>query len=225
MKNSNYVVFCDFDGTITKKDTIDSFFEVYASDDWLLVEKLWKDKKINSKECLTRQLECINNFSEKYLYEFIDSIEIDDYFLDFIKIINDFNLAIYIISDGFRMFIKNVFKKYRINIHEIFSNDCYLKNGKIKALFPFNNKNCEVLAGMCKCNIIKDKSEDKKIIYIGDGRSDMCAAKHSNILFAKGELANYCINKKMDFINFENFRNIVDFFMEDRINVKNKFII
>ena len=34
-------IYCDFDGTITKKDAVNTFFEMYAPKEWLDYEKLW----------------------------------------------------------------------------------------------------------------------------------------------------------------------------------------
>ena len=37
----NFQFFSDFDGTITKEDTLNKFLRVYAKTDWLEVEEKW----------------------------------------------------------------------------------------------------------------------------------------------------------------------------------------
>ena len=43
-------IYCDFDGTITKKDAVNTFFEMYAPPKWLDSEQLWIEGKISSRE-------------------------------------------------------------------------------------------------------------------------------------------------------------------------------
>jgi len=205
---NDIVIFCDFDGTITTEDTIDKLLEIYADKKWLEIEELWEEGKIGSKECLERQLDCINNFSEELLNEFIDSIKIDNTFIEFIHNIKAQNIDFYIISDGFKLFIEKILEKNGIKDIKIFSNRITLDNDKLIASFPHNRTACEAQAGMCKCNTIKNIALERKIIYIGDGRSDMCASKHADILYAKKKLADYCSNRSIDFIKFENFNDV-----------------
>jgi HAD superfamily phosphoserine phosphatase-like hydrolase len=80
----NKLIFCDFDGTITKEDTIDKLLENYANSNWIEIENLWKSRQIGSKECLKRQIDCIDYFTAEMLDKFIDSIEINEHFSDFI---------------------------------------------------------------------------------------------------------------------------------------------
>ena len=46
---------CDFDGTITRSDTIDAILEQFALPQWLDVEAEWAAGKIGSRECLAQQ--------------------------------------------------------------------------------------------------------------------------------------------------------------------------
>jgi len=220
------VIFCDFDGTITTEDTIDKLLEAYADKKWLEIEKLWEEGKIGSRECLEKQLECINDFSEELLDEFIDSIEIDNNFIDFINNVKAQKIDFYIISDGFKLFIEKIFEKNGIKDIKIFSNQITLKNGKLIASFPHNREDCKAQAGMCKCNTITNIALDRKIIYIGDGRSDMCASKHANILYAKKKLADYCSSKNIDFIKFENFNDVQQSLVQEvNFNVEAGFAV
>ena len=84
-------IYCDFDGTITKKDSVNSFFELYAPN-WMESEKLWIEGKISSRENAIIQVGLLNNISEKQLEDYINSIEIDDYFLDFVDYVNSKNI-------------------------------------------------------------------------------------------------------------------------------------
>lgn len=217
------IIFCDFDGTITKEDTVAKLLRTFADEKWLYYEKLWENGQIGSKECLIGEISCIDHISEKELNNFLNNIEIDEGFIDFLNYINKKNIDLHIISDGFDLFINTILKKYNINNLKIFSNGMTLDNGKLKPFYPFVNLNCASQAGMCKCEIIRSVGKPKKIIYIGDGRSDICASKLADLLFAKGKLADYCSKQDMVFIPFRNFNNIIESFVEkEKLNDRSR---
>ena len=231
----NITIFCDFDGTITKKDTVDHFLSVFANNNWLEIEKLWKDGKIGSKECLIKQFECIDYISENQLDNFTENIEIDDYFVNFIEILNIFeNLNrkktdIYIVSDGFDFFINSILKKYGIKkFFKVFSNKLNFNKGKLTPDFPFHNPNCKKKSGLCKCEIIKKIKKERRVLYIGDGTSDICASRLADILFAKDSLAEYCDKNNINHIKFKTFKDICEYLylnLGEKLDVKNEMLV
>ena len=46
-------------------------------------------------------------------------------------------------------------------------------------------------------------------IYIGDGRSDFCVAGRADLVFAKDKLADYCSDKNIPFIAFDDFADLL----------------
>ena len=197
-------IYCDFDGTITKNDSVNKFFEKYTGDKWLASEKLWIEGKISSKENAIIQVGLLNNISQKQLDDYINSIEIDDYFLEFAEYVKSKDIKLTILSDGFDIFIQNVLKRHNLVI-PYYANKLIYQNGKFNIEFPYYNKNCDKKAGMCKCSKVKEKS----FCYIGDGTSDLCIAKKANILFASKNLHNYCEKNNINHIHFKSFCDIL----------------
>ncbi len=198
-------IYCDFDGTITKKDSVNGFFEKYTNGKWLKSEKLWIEGKISSRENALIQVGLLKNISQKQLNDYINSIEIDDFFLEFVDFIKSKNIKLTILSDGFDLFIKSVLKRYNLNI-PYFANKLIYKNGEFDIEFPNFNENCDKKSGMCKCNKVKES----KFCYIGDGTSDLCIAKKADYLFATKKLHQYCKENNVQHFPFTSFCNIID---------------
>ena len=116
MLNNINSIFLDFDGTITKTDTVNSFFKTFAAPEWINIEKDWVEGKINSKTCMQMQLDLIKNLTEEKFFNFLDSIEIQDGFIEFCKIAKENDKKITIISDGFDFFIDYILKKEKLDI-------------------------------------------------------------------------------------------------------------
>ena len=212
MKNFE-AIYCDFDGTITKHDSVNEFFELYAAENWLDSEKLWIEGKISSKENAIIQVGLLKNISQKQLDDYINSIEIDDYFLDFVSYVESKNIKLTILSDGFDLFIQKVLERYNLNI-PYYANKFIYKDGKFSIEFPYYNNNCDKKAGMCKCQKVKEK----KFCYIGDGTSDLCIASKADVLFASKNLHKYCKENDINHSHFTSFRNIIDILEEGKYN-------
>lgn len=211
-------ILCDFDGTITEKDGLYGFFEEFAMKDWLEVEKLWESNKISSKECLKREFECIPDLNSSLIDNYIKQIKIDEYFKGFLAFLKSQNIDFYIVSDGVDYFINKILQNYEIINVKVISNHFELKNNKFDLTFPYENSNCKKNAGTCKCAVIKKMKEIYgKIIYIGDGTSDYCAANKADILFAKEKLAKYCEKNNIDCIKFTGFNDIHKFLTETQL--------
>lgn len=203
-------IYCDFDGTITKKDSVNGFFEKYTGDKWLESEKLWVEGKISSRENAIIQVGLLKNISQKQLDDYIDSIEIDDYFLDFVDYVKSNNIKLTILSDGFDLFIQKVLERYDLDI-PYYANKLMCNNGVFSIEFPYYNESCDKKAGMCKCQKVKEN----KFGYIGDGTSDLCIASKADILFASKNLHKYCKEKNIKHSHFTSFRNIIDVLKEE----------
>ena len=202
-------IYCDFDGTITKKDSVNGFLERYTGDKWLESERLWIEGKISSRENAIIQVGLLNNVSEKQLDDYINSIEIDDYFLEFVEFVKSKNIKLTILSDGFDLFIEKVLERFNLNI-PYYANKLTYNNGKFSIEFPYYNENCDKKAGMCKCDKVKEKS----FCYIGDGTSDLCIASKADLLFATKNLHKYCKDNKIKHSHFTSFRNIINILKE-----------
>ncbi len=200
------IIVSDFDGTITKKDSLYDFFETYADNSWLEVEDLWVKNKIGSMECLVREFELVRGLDEKLIDEYTSKIELDSYFKDFI---NKNNYDFLIVSDGIDYFINKILEKNNIKNIKIISNHAEFIDNKFVLSFPNKNSKCVNQSGTCKCSVVKDlKQNYDKIIYIGDGQSDFCVADKADILYAKGSLLKYCQNNKINCREFQSFKDI-----------------
>ena len=213
----DFVFFSDFDGTITKEDTLNKFLQLYAYPEWIDVENKWLEGKIGSKECIEKQMQMFPPINDKIIDDFVNSIEIDETVPDFLSYLKSENIDFYIVSDGFDLFIEKILKRYNLKDVNIFSNKLKIVNGKFITKFPNFNTNCKRQSGVCKCNVVnKNKIVTKRVLYAGDGLSDFCVSKNVDVLFAKGSLLEYCENTKNKDLNinpigFDSFSEIKNY--------------
>lgn len=210
MKNEMIVV-CDFDGTITKKDTINDFLDNFADKSWQDVEDDWIAGKISTCDAMELQFRTIKNITREKFDNFFKTVEIDDYFEKFYLICKEKGIKLVILSDGFEYFIQRVLDKFGINDIEIYSNHFEFNAGNFIIEFPYKNSVCKRGAGTCKCAFIqKFRNSYKKIIYVGDGASDFCPSSQADLLFAKNRLFEYCEKNSIPCIKYTDFNEVIN---------------
>lgn len=215
------VVYSDFDGTVTKEDSVNKFLTLFADKEWLEVEEEWIRGEIGSKECLLRQVNLVPELSMQDLADYIDSIEIDESFIDFYKYVQSQNSELVIVSDGFDLFIKETLRKHNLKGIKYYSNTLIFKDNRLNLEFNYGNPYCKNGSGVCKCSTTRIKD----FCYIGDGLSDICVARKAGTLFAKKNLKKYCDEAKIDYFNYETFENVLGYFAQKgEINAKLNYI-
>jgi 2,3-diketo-5-methylthio-1-phosphopentane phosphatase len=188
-------VLLDFDGTVTVKDTVDAILERFAEPAWREVEEHWKDGKIGSRECLSKQTDFIRA-TPKEIDSLIDRIEIDPGFDEFMQTCERLNVDVTIVSDGYRRSIERVLDRAGRALPSRSGVLEYLGRRRWKLTSPVSRADCSSGSNTCKCMIASEMNIPT--ILIGDGRSDFCVANEVDFVLAKGSLARHCAEKNID---------------------------
>lgn len=211
----NTTYFIDFDGTITKNDTCYAMVKAFAKDGWEEINRLWEEKKISTVECAQRTFELFSadvEAMENLLY----SIEIDEFFKEFLSICGKYCCKVFILSDGYDFSIERILKKHGIDVKFYSNKLIYDENKGFTIESPFLNPSCGK-CGTCKSGLMeKLKTEDSQIIYIGDGYSDTCPAGKADKVYAKGSLYKYCSKNGIAAVPFTDFGDIISKEFEGR---------
>ncbi len=199
-------IFCDFDGTISIEDTTDILLSRFASPEWKLFEEEWKSGAIGSAECMRKQIALISA-SKQQLDEALDSLPIDPSFPAFVRYCESLGAPITVISDGVDYFIRRILGRYQLGYLPIIANQLRITGERSYALScPHTNPACASAAGVCKCSQLKKRPEMR--VFVGDGRSDFCAAETADILFAKSTLATFCEQRDIPYLPYQSFADV-----------------
>ncbi|MCM1265705.1 MAG: MtnX-like HAD-IB family phosphatase [Candidatus Gastranaerophilales bacterium] len=206
------ILVSDFDGTITKKDTLSTFLEEYADSKWLDIENDWRDGKFGSQECLIRQFALVPKLNPKLIDKFLETVEIDEWFIPFCKRAREIDMPVVILSDGLDYFINKILEKNKIDFINVITNHAYFNEyEKFILEFPNDSKHCSNNAGTCKCKVVKSlKKLYKTVYYVGDGASDFCVSKEPDVVFAKAGLAEHCKKNNIKYIEYRNYKKLIE---------------
>lgn len=203
------IVVSDFDGTITERDGLYAFIKEYAKEGWEKIEEDWTKGKISSKECLIEEFKLVPDLSEELISGFVKKLNIDEHVKDFCEHLSKKGIDFCIVSDGIDYFINKILKQHGLENVKVISNHGEFRGEFFEITFPNDFEGCKNNAGTCKCKILSDlKQEYKKVVYIGDGVSDFCAADKADVLYAKSKLLKFCTEKGIECIPYNTFEDI-----------------
>ncbi|MFA5149375.1 MAG: MtnX-like HAD-IB family phosphatase [Candidatus Omnitrophota bacterium] len=206
------VVFFDFDNTIATCDVFDNMLPRFSRDDlWVKLEKDWQKGKIGSHACLKGQINGIS-ITKRALDKYLSSIKLDPYFKKIVKALSASKIKMLVLSDNFDYILKRILGFNSIKNLKIYSNKLKFAKDRLVPYFPFRSKKCQVCAHCKTKNLLANITADSIIIYIGDGRSDICPSQYADIVFAKDQLLKYFQDKKLTCFAYESLKDVYDYF-------------
>jgi 2-hydroxy-3-keto-5-methylthiopentenyl-1-phosphate phosphatase len=192
----------DFDGTVTLGDTTDRMLERFAAPKWREIEAEWVAGRIGSRECLARQAALLSA-SPGDIDAVLDIVETDPGFPRFVQEAHALGAATKIVSDGFDRFIEPILARIGVKITLLSNRLISTGLRSWRAEFPHVSPDCSSESGVCKCASV---AAGKFRLLIGDGRSDFCVAQEADLVFAKGELIEFCREQNIPYRPITSFR-------------------
>lgn len=213
-------IFSDFDGTIFLQDTGHVLFDKFGCgperrDE--LDESIFTGERTfkGASELLWGSLK--NVTLEQGFKQLEKELEMDPGFPEFLKYVQRHHIPFSVISAGIRPLLRvaldeSIGKEKSAEIN-IVSNDAIIAADGSKWTPLWRHPDSDL--GHDKSVSLqefKDATEEVNpiIIFIGDGVSDLPAAKHSDVLFARRglKLEQYCQTNKIPYIPYDDFNDI-----------------
>ncbi|MFA5095849.1 MAG: MtnX-like HAD-IB family phosphatase [Candidatus Omnitrophota bacterium] len=206
------VVFFDFDNTIATCDVFDSMLPRFSQDDlWKKLERDWQKGRIGSHACLSGQISGIS-ITRQALNKYLAGIKLDPYFKKIVAALSASRVKVFVLSDNFDYILKRILGLNAIDNLKVYSNRLKFGKGKLVPHFPYRSKKCRVCAHCKTKNLLANVSPDSVIIYVGDGRSDICPSQYADLVFAKDALLKYFEDKKLTCFAYESLKDVYDYF-------------
>ncbi|KAF5096169.1 hypothetical protein D0Z00_002864 [Geotrichum galactomycetum] len=213
--NPKYIVFTDWDGTVTLQDSNDHMTHNlgFGYDKRIALNDRILDGSLSFRDGFQQMLDSIHTPFPECIDYLLKEIQLDPGFADFYKWAKANNIPIVIVSSGMKpiihaLLVKLVGKAAADDI-EIISNDVIIKeDGSWDIVFRDESD-----FGHDKSRCIRPYTATATrptLFYCGDGVSDLSAARETDLLFAKEgkDLITYCKRENIPYTTFASFKDI-----------------
>ena len=127
---------------------------------------------------------------EGQLDAFLRSVSLDPAAPRLLALLREYEVPATILSDGIDWFIDRILRSHGVQPPRVRSNTLTRSGATWRLACPHFSATCPIAAAHCKCSSMQRLGDPRRQrIYVGDGRSDLCAARKADVRFAKGTLA------------------------------------
>jgi len=167
-KNTKRYVFCDFDGTITSKESLESVFKLFAPDLYSPIKEKMMALEMTIREGVRQVLESIPSVRYPEILEYVKSIPIRPGFEEMLDFLDARGVLFVIVSGGLRGMVDARLGDLAKRAHKIFAADIDTSGEFFKVTSDFEGGS-ELVAKVDVMNLF----DAKQRIVIGDGATDI----------------------------------------------------
>ncbi|HJX24085.1 MAG TPA: MtnX-like HAD-IB family phosphatase [Candidatus Bathyarchaeia archaeon] len=202
-----FVVLCDFDGTIAMIDTAEFVLHKFAHGDWQIYDEYLENGEITLEECMKKQLSFLRASKKQILDELKDAVRFRPNFEELGEYCTQNRIPLIIASAGLDFVIKYFLDSMNWSRFVItYTGKTSLDTAGWSLTFP---SLLDKESANFKQDLVRSlKRQGKTVIFIGDGNGDYAASAEADYPFAiKGsKLARLCKNHGIPCVEIEDFK-------------------
>jgi len=203
------LVQCDFDGTITEEDVSFFLLDGFAQGDWHQILNDYKENRISVGRFNSQAFALVRADKVALLKAIRGNIKVRKGFPELVKYCSGKGFRLVIVSNGLEFYIKAVLEEIGLGGIEVYAAQAEFNTDGIDVKYV--GLDGEQLDDGLKEMLIQSFLEQGyRVIYIGNGTSDVKPAMHAHGVFATGELIDRCEEYELRCNPFDDFIDVVE---------------
>ncbi|MBI4304369.1 MAG: MtnX-like HAD-IB family phosphatase [Chloroflexi bacterium] len=199
---------CDFDGTITIEDVSFALLDAFADGDWRQILREHEQGKMTVGEFNSRAFALVKAPKESLLKVANGNIEVRPGFDEMLSYCRRKDFRFVVVSNGLDFYIREILRKHGAKDIEVYAAKTWFHPDCLKVQYIGPDGTC--LDRDFKVAYVNSfLQEDYRIIYMGNGTSDIEPAKQCRHIFATGNLLNKLKQTNHPCTPFEDFHEVV----------------
>ncbi len=201
------LVLSDFDGTISRVDMGSSVLDRFAPG-WKEVDQAYCKGEVGSRIAYGWIAPLFKASREEVLAFVRQQEETDPAFLDFCRFARGRGIDLKILSDGLDLYIQAILDRYGLEIPFFTNRILFSEEKRVEFTFPCMSEACG-RCGTCKRSLLgRFRPLYDRIVYVGDGHSDVCPVQDADLVFAKGILYDQCLKRGIPCRGYRDFGDV-----------------
>lgn len=202
------LVQCDFDGTITEEDASFFLLDAFAQGDWRRLFREYKERRTSVGEFNTRAFAMVKADEHRLLEALRGNVKVRAGFHELVDYCLNKGLRLVIVSNGLDFYIRAVLKELGLADVEVHAAQASFHPAgmKVRYVGPDGKR---VDDGFKEAYVESFLRLGYRVIYIGNGDSDVAPAKYAHDVFATGDLLAYSKENSLNCKPFKDFRDVV----------------
>lgn len=199
---------CDFDGTITPEDVSFLILDAFGSRDWRQILREYKEGKISVARFSALAFAAVKA-DEKTLLGFVrEKARIRPGFRELLNYCRRRGLNLVVVSNGLDFYVRFILRNLGAGDIEVFAAQTRFGAGGIEARYL--GPQGELMEdGFKEAYLQSFQEEGYRVVYVGNGFSDISPAKKAYYVFATGDLLTTCRELKINHTPFDDLSDVM----------------
>jgi len=203
------LVQCDFDGTVTEEDISFLILDAFADGDWRKLLTQYREKRISVGSFNTRAFTMVKE-DEETLNQFVRGrFELRAGFRRLVEYCREKEFRFVIVSNGLDFYIKTILETIELDDIEVYAAQTCFGTDGVEACY-FGPEGNELQDDFKKAYVRQFLNEGYRIVYVGNGDSDIPSARLAQHVFATGQLLEYYKAESLGCTPFTDFTDVVN---------------
>jgi 2-hydroxy-3-keto-5-methylthiopentenyl-1-phosphate phosphatase len=206
-KAKNILIQCDFDGTVTEDDISCLLLDAFAKGDWRAINKQYSDGKITVGQFNERAFGFVRAGKKTMLNYLQDKVKVRPGFQKLVDLCQQKGIRFVIVSNGLDFYIRTILENMGLCNLEYHGAETRFHANVLKVRY-IGPDGIVVDSGYKEKYVNQYLNEGYHVIYIGNGTSDLSAARGAHQIFATASLLEQCQRIGLTCIPFTSFLEI-----------------
>ena len=212
------LVQCDFDGTITEDDASFFLLDLFAQGDWRQVLREYKEHRISVGEFNSRAFAMVKADKAALIEAArgiipscgtpVRGVKIRPGFQELVAYCSARNFRLVIVSNGLSFYIEAILEELGLADIEVHAAQAWFYPDGVRVGYR-GPDGSQLDDGLKEAYIQLFLKQGYRVVYVGNGVSDIAAAKYAQLVLATGELLAYCKQNKIECQSFDDLSDVV----------------
>lgn len=202
------MVQCDFDGTITEQDVSFLLLDAFANEDWRRLLDDYRADRISVNYFNTSAFAMVKEDKQTLLEFMKGRVKVRDGFRELLDYCQRKGFHFVIVSNGLDFYIEKILGEMGINNIEVFAAQTRFTPESLKVQY-IGPDGSQLDSGFKEAYVRLFQGKGYRVVYAGNGASDIPPAKLAHHIFATGELLDYYKKTNLNFTPFADLNDIV----------------
>jgi len=202
------LVQCDFDGTITEEDVSFILLDTFARKDWRRLLTEYREDRMSVGRFNTEAFATVKTDRQTLLKLVKSKVKIRAGFHELLAHCHRKGFRFVIVSNGLDFYIEAILRDIGVDNIEVLAAQTNFTSKGIEARYIGPEGN-QIQDGFKEAYVRLFLGRGYRIVYVGNGISDVSSAKLAYHIFATGELLGYCKETNLNCTPFVDLNNVV----------------
>lgn len=200
------LIACDFDGTITCRDTLHLIVEEFGTRGlWAQIEPRLRAGEVTIEQAMQEEFATVRATPEQVSELVLRDAGLRDGFPELVDWAERRGHRLIVFSSGFRSVIDVLLAHWGLDHLTVVSHEARFSPEGTVLVWSDRGEACVECGRRCKRHDLRRHREEERLVYVGDGMSDRCAAGLADLVFARAHLARDLAAAGVPFVPFEDF--------------------